>query len=134
AEYADKRTRLSAFGIELHSSWFQSLNPLFIITLAPVFAGLWVKMGERQPTTSRKFSYGLFFAGLSFLVMLIPATIAGPDTLVSPIWLVLSFFFVVVGELCLSPVGLLASSKLATKAYSAQNMRLWFLSNASAQA
>jgi len=134
AEYADKRTRLSAFGIKLHSSWFQSLNPLFIITLAPLFAGLWVKMGERQPTTSRKFSYGLFFAGLSFLVMIIPATIAGTDTLVSPIWLVLSFLFVVVGELCLSPVGLSATTKLAPKAFSAQTMSLWFLSNASAQA
>src|SRR5699024_8616512 len=47
AEYADKRTQLSAFGINLQSSWFQSLNPLFIITLSPLFAGLWLKMGER---------------------------------------------------------------------------------------
>src|SRR5699024_2893971 len=124
----------SAFGIELHSSWFQSLNPLFIITLAPLFAGLWVKMGERQPTTSRKFSYGLFFAGLSFLVMIIPASMGGADTLVSPIWLVLSFFLVVVGELLLSPVGLSATTKLAPQAFSAQTMSLWFLSNASAQA
>lgn len=134
AEYADKRTQLSVFGIELQSSWFQSLNPLFIITLAPLFAGLWVKMGDRQPTTSKKFSYGLFFAGLSFLVMIIPATLGGVGMLVSPIWLVLSFLFVVIGELCLSPVGLSATTKLAPQAFSAQTMSLWFLSNASAQA
>lgn len=134
AEYADKRTQLSAFGITLKSSWFQSLNPLFIITLAPVFAGLWMKMGERQPATPKKFSYGLLFAGFSFLVMIIPASIGGVDTLVSPIWLVMSFFLVVVGELLLSPVGLSATTQLAPKAFSAQTMSLWFLSNASAQA
>jgi len=134
AEYADKRTRLSAFGISLKSSWFQSLNPLFIITLAPIFAGLWMKMGNRQPSTPKKFSYGLLFAGLSFLVMIFPATMGGVDSLVSPIWLVLSFFLVVVGELLLSPVGLSATTQLAPKAFSAQTMSLWFLSNAAAQA
>lgn len=134
AEYADKRTQLDIWGITLKSSWFQSLDPMFIILLAPVFASLWVKMGERQPSTSRKFSFGLFFAGLSFLVMIIPATMYGTDTLVSPIWLVLSFFLVVLGELCLSPVGLSATTKLAPAAFSAQTMSLWFLSNASAQA
>ncbi|TQS71000.1 peptide MFS transporter [Ornithinibacillus gellani] len=134
AEYADKRTALHIFGFKLESSWFQSLNPLFIIALAPLFAGLWVKLGDRQPTTTRKFSFGLVFAGLSFLVMIIPSVLNGTETLVSPIWLVLSFFLVVVGELCLSPVGLSATTKLAPAAFSAQTMSLWFLSNASAQA
>nr|WP_026682493.1 peptide MFS transporter [Priestia megaterium] len=134
AEYADKRTDLSFLGIELQSSWFQSLNPLFIVVLAPFFAGLWVKMGERQPSTSKKFSLGLLFAGLSFLVMIIPASINGTESLVSPVWLVLSFLLVVIGELCLSPVGLSATTKLAPEAFSAQTMSLWFLSNASAQA
>ncbi|MFD1174654.1 peptide MFS transporter [Oceanobacillus sp. M65] len=134
AEYADKRTELSLFGLELHSSWFQSLNPLFIVMLAPIFANIWVKMGERQPTTTKKFSYGLVFAGLSFLVMIVPAAMNGTETLVNPIWLVLSFLLVVIGELCLSPVGLSATTKLAPEAFSAQTMSLWFLSNASAQA
>lgn len=134
AEYADKRTQLSIWGINLKSSWFQSLNPLYIIVLAPVFAGLWIKMGDRQPSTSRKFSFGLLFAGLSFLIMIIPAVMNGTETLVSPIWLVLSFLLVTVGELCLSPVGLSATTKLAPVAFSAQTMSLWFLSNASAQA
>lgn len=84
--------------------------------------------------TQKKFSLGLIFAGLSFLIMIIPAIYAGPDALVSPIWLVLSFLIVVFGELCLSPVGLAATTRMAPAAFSAQTMSLWFLSNASAQA
>ncbi|UQD51164.1 MFS transporter [Bacillus methanolicus] len=134
ATYADKRTQLHFAGLEIQSSWFQSLNPLFIIFLAPVFAWIWVKMGKRQPTTTQKFAFGLLFAGLSFLVMIIPAYVNGTETLVNPLWLVLSFFLVVLGELCLSPVGLSTTTKLAPAAFSAQTMSLWFLSSASAQA
>ncbi|KKB39811.1 peptide MFS transporter [Bacillus thermotolerans] len=134
ARYADERTQLQFAGIEIQSSWFQSLNPLFIVFLAPVFAWLWIKLGNRQPSTPKKFSLGLFFAGLSFLVMIIPAYMNGTETLVNPMWLVLSFFLVVLGELCLSPVGLSATTKLAPAAFTAQTMSLWFLTNASAQA
>ncbi|KZR57065.1 peptide MFS transporter [Pseudobacillus badius] len=134
ARYADERTQLSFAGMELQSSWFQSLNPLFIVAFAPVFAWLWVKLGNRQPTTPRKFSFGLLFAGLSFIVMIIPAYVNGTESLVHPMWLVLSFFLVVIGELCLSPVGLSATTKLAPSAFTAQTMSLWFLTNASAQA
>lgn len=118
----------------LASSWFQSLNPIFIVLLSPVFAWLWVRLGKKQPSTPIKFSLGLLFAGLSFIIMIIPAYMSGPNTLVSPLWLVLSFFLVVIGELCLSPVGLSATTKLAPAAFSAQTMSLWFLSNAMAQA
>ncbi|MDQ0205733.1 peptide MFS transporter [Alkalicoccobacillus murimartini] len=134
ANYADKRTQLSFAGIELSPAWFQSMNPLFIIMLAPVFAWLWVKLGARQPSIPKKFSIGLLFAGLSFLVMLFPAYLSGGSGLVNPLWLVLSYFIVVLGELCLSPVGLSATTKLAPAAFSAQTMSLWFLSNAAGQA
>ncbi|MDA1477873.1 peptide MFS transporter [Bacillus changyiensis] len=134
ATYADKRTHLEFLGFELQSSWFQSLNPLFIVVLAPVFAWLWMRLGKRQPSTPTKFSLGLMLAGLSFIVMIFPAYINGTDSLANPMWLVLSFFIVVLGELCLSPVGLSATTKLAPAAFSAQTMSLWFLSNASAQA
>lgn len=134
ATYADKRTQLSYAGLELQSSWFQSLNPLFIIFLAPIFAWFWVKLGKRQPSTPSKFAFGLIFGGLSFLVMIIPAYVNGTESLVSPLWLVLSFFLVVIGELCLSPVGLSATTKLAPAAFSAQTMSLWFLTSAAAQA
>ncbi|NPC91512.1 peptide MFS transporter [Bacillus sp. WMMC1349] len=134
ATYADKRTNLNFLGFELQSSWFQSLNPLFIVMFAPVFAWLWMRLGKRQPSTPTKFSLGLMLAGLSFIVMIFPAYINGTDSLANPMWLVLSFFIVVLGELCLSPVGLSATTKLAPAAFSAQTMSLWFLSNASAQA
>jgi POT family proton-dependent oligopeptide transporter len=134
ASYADTRTQLNFAGIKISPAWFQSLNPLFIITLAPVFAWLWVKLGKREPTIPQKFSLALLFAGLSFIVILLPAYFGGTDSMVNPLWLVLSYFIVVLGELCLSPVGLSATTKLAPAAFSAQTMSLWFLSSAAAQA
>jgi proton-dependent oligopeptide transporter, POT family len=133
ALYADTRTNLNVMGFEISPAWFQSFNPLFIITLAPFFAWLWVRLGDRQPSIPQKFSLGLLFAGLSFIVILLPGYFGGSDTLVSPLWLILSIFMVVLGELCLSPVGLSATTKLAPAAFSAQTMSLWFLSNAAAQ-
>lgn len=134
ALYADKRTNLDFLGIHISPAWFQSLNPLFIIVFAPVFAWLWVKLGDRQPSIPHKFSLGLLFAGISFIVILVPGLMGGTDTLVSPIWLALSIFTLVLGELCISPVGLSATTKLAPAAFTAQTMSLWFLSNAAAQA
>ncbi|WP_053365928.1 peptide MFS transporter [Bacillus sp. FJAT-27245] len=134
ASYADKRTQLNFAGFEIPPAWFQSLNPLFIITLAPVFAWMWIKLGKRQPSIPQKFSLALLLAGLSFLVILLPGYLGGTETLVNPMWLVLSYLIVVLGELCLSPVGLSATTKLAPAAFSAQTMSLWFLSSAAAQA
>jgi POT family proton-dependent oligopeptide transporter len=134
ALYADTRTNLNIFGYQISPAFFQSFNPLFIITMAPIFAWLWVKLGDRQPNIPQKFSLGLLFAGLSFIVILLPGYFGGTDTLVNPLWLILSIFIVVLGELCLSPVGLSATTKLAPAAFSAQTMSLWFLSNAAAQA
>ncbi|WP_438311951.1 peptide MFS transporter [Sporosarcina sp. FA9] len=133
ALYADTRTNLNIMGMQISPAWFQSVNPLFIIVLAPMFAWMWVKLGDRQPSIPRKFSLGLLFAGLSFIVILIPGYFGDANTLVSPFWLILSIFVVVLGELLLSPVGLSATTKLAPAAFSAQTMSLWFLSNAAAQ-
>lgn len=134
ANYADKRTQLDFAGIHISPAWFQSLNPLFIIVFAPIFAWMWIKLGKRQPTIPQKFSLALLFSGLSFIVILLPAYFGGTDSLVNPLWLVLSYFICVIGELLLSPVGLSATTKLAPAAFSAQTMSLWFLSNAAAQA
>jgi POT family proton-dependent oligopeptide transporter len=134
ANFADKRTQLDFAGMHISPAWFQSLNPLFIIVFAPIVGALWVKLNDRQPTIPQKFSFGLLFAGLSFLVILLPAYFGGEHALVNPLWLVLSYFIFVIGELCLSPVGLSATTKLAPAAFSAQMMSLWFLSNSAAQA
>ncbi|GHI00184.1 peptide MFS transporter [Neobacillus kokaensis] len=134
ANYADTRTQLNFAGMTISPAWFQSLNPLFIIILAPVFAMLWVRLGKYEPSIPQKFSLGLLFSGLSFLIILLPAYLGGSNSLVNPLWLVLSYFVCVLGELCLSPVGLSATTKLAPQAFAAQTMSLWFLSNAAAQA
>ncbi|WP_054707575.1 peptide MFS transporter [Bacillus sp. JCM 19041] len=132
ALYAAERTQLSLGSFTLQASWFQSLNPLFIIALAPIFAWLWLKLGSKQPGTPIKYGIGIIFAGASFLIMVIPAMMGG--TQVSPLWLVFSFFLCVIGELLISPVGLSITTKLAPKAFSAQMMSMWFLTNACAQA
>src|SRR5213078_5054247 len=64
--FADRLTQTTIFGWAYPSSWFQSVQPIFVILLAPVFAGLWQKMGDRQPSSPGKFFYGLLFAGLAF--------------------------------------------------------------------
>jgi POT family proton-dependent oligopeptide transporter len=106
------------------ASWFQFVQPLFVIILAPIFAWLWIRMGRREPSSPSKFSWGLLFVGLSFLVLVPPANHSG----VSPNWLNLSYFLSVVGEMCLSPVGLSAMTKLAPARAGGFVMGLWFLS------
>ncbi|MGX7418758.1 peptide MFS transporter [Carnobacterium gallinarum] len=134
AIYADERTNLNFMGLHLIPSWFQSLNPLFVVLMSTMFAWLWTKLGDRQPSTTIKFSIGIVFAGLSFVVLVIPAMLNGTEALVSPMWLVLSFFLVIIGEMCLSPVGLSATTKLAPRAFQSQMMSMWFLGDAAAQA
>lgn len=138
ALFADNQTRLyfDIFGSRIHfpSSFFQSINPLFIMLYVPFFAWLWGKMGEKQPSSSKKFAYGLFAAGLSFLWMMLPGMLFGADAKVSPLWLIVSWAIVIVGEMLISPIGLSVTTKLAPKAFQAQMMSIWFLSDAVAQA
>lgn len=137
ALFAAERTQLDLkplLGIDykIPAAFFQSLNPMFIVLLAPVLSALWVKLGKRNPTTPFKFTLGILFAGLSFLVMIVPLTQSGTQ-LINPLWLVLSFLLCVIGELCLSPTGSSVSVKLAPVAFNSQMLSLWFLSNATAQ-
>jgi POT family proton-dependent oligopeptide transporter len=133
ATFADQRTDLSAFGFRIPPEWFQSINPLAIVLLAPVFVAVWTRLGDRAPSTPRKFSFGLMLAGLSYLFMMAPGLINGTSVLASPLWLVGSFVIVIIGELFLSPVGLSATTRLAPAAFASQMMSLWFLSDAAAQ-
>ncbi|MBA3657835.1 MAG: peptide MFS transporter [Gemmatimonadaceae bacterium] len=122
-------------GFEIPATWFQSVNSLFIILLAPAFAALWVKMAGRGGDFSSpaKFALGLFLAGLGFLVMIFAANLvfqSGGTIKVSPWWLVASYFFQTLGELSLSPVGLSSMTKLAPRKYVGQMMGIWFLASA----
>ncbi len=117
---------------EVPAAWFQSLNPFFIITLAPVLAALWVKLGKRNPNSPVKFALALFFLALGFLCMIGAVMEQGGDTTVktSMLWLVGAFFFHTLGELCLSPIGLSMVTKLAPLRLASLMMGAWFGFNA----
>ena len=125
ATFAAERVDTSWFP----ASWFQSLNPLFIMLYTPFFAWLWVKWTKNQPSSPMKFAIGLMFAGASFLLMALPGTLFGTAGKVSPLWLVGSWALVIIGEMLISPVGLSVTTKLAPKAFMSQMMSMWFLAS-----
>lgn len=125
--FAEKSTSTDLLGITFPASWFQSVNPLWVMALAPVLAALWVKLGSRNPTTTTKFSIGLIGVGASFGVMMLAMAAASGDTKVSPLWLIVVYLIQTVAELCLSPVGLSVTTKLAPAKYASQLMGVWFL-------
>ncbi|GAA3206527.1 peptide MFS transporter [Actinocorallia longicatena] len=127
--FAATETDLSIFGWEMPSSWTQNINPIFIIVLAPVFAGIWTRAGTRV-STPFKFAIGLTMAGLSFVAMSVAASVAEGGTKVSILWLVLVYLIQTIGELCLSPVGLSVTTRLAPAAFSSQMLGVWFLATA----
>ena len=129
ALFGDKLTRTEVFGYKFPSAWFQSVNSLFVMTLAPLFALLWVKLGNRQPSSPTKFVIGLVFLGLSFLLM-VPVARMTVEGKVSPFWIVGLFFLQTLGELCLSPVGLSTMTKLAPPKFLGLVMGIWFLAAA----
>lgn len=126
--FAKRNTDLSLMGFEFPASWFQSLNAGFIICFAAAFAWLWVRMGDRQPSSVMKFALSLFFATGTFVVMMGAASRAGADGRVSPMWLVATYLLQTFGELLLSPVGLSAMTKLAPERVAGLMMGVWFLS------
>ncbi|SDC60754.1 peptide MFS transporter [Actinokineospora iranica] len=127
AIYAEQRVDLDLFGFAVPPSWFTSVEPLFVVLLAPVFAALWVRLGARQPSTPVKFALGIAGMGVAFLVMALLGFIRG-EHVVAPPLLVLVLVIFVLGEMCLSPVGLSVSTKLAPRAYGAQMVALFYLS------
>jgi POT family proton-dependent oligopeptide transporter len=125
--FADRSTRNQLLGYGFPSSWFQSVNAFFLVTFAPVFAWLWIRLGSRQPSSPAKFSIGLMCAGLGFLVLVPPAQTAQTGSLVSPLWLLSTYLLHTWGELCLSPVGLSSMTKLAPTRIVSLMMGVWFL-------
>ncbi len=126
ALFADQLTRTEVAGFAFPSAWFQSLNALFVILLAPLFAALWLRMGHRQPSSPVKFALGLTFLALSFALM-VPAAQLTVTGKVSPLWLVGLFFLQTVGEMLLSPVGLSTMTKLAPVRAVGLVLGIWFL-------
>ncbi|HEV7920688.1 MAG TPA: peptide MFS transporter [Thermoanaerobaculia bacterium] len=127
--FAERYTRLHMFGLDVPASTLQAIQPMFVILLSPIFAVLWMSLGNHEPSSPTKFSYGLFLVGLGML-LLVPAarTAQTMGVKVSPWWLVGVYFLHTMGELCLSPVGLSVVTKLAPQRFAGSMMGIWFLS------
>ena len=130
--FADRDTSNVLLGWNFPSTWYQSLNSLFIISLAPVFAWFWVWSARRgaEPSSPAKFGWGLVLVGAGFAVLVGGAVLAERGVMVSPMWLVVVYFLHTCGELSLSPVGLSAMSKLAPVRIGGLIMGVWFLASA----
>jgi POT family proton-dependent oligopeptide transporter len=137
--YTDKYINREAFGTVIPTTFFQSVNPLFIVLLAPVFAWFWNSSMGKKLTTPIKMSLGMILLGVGFLFMLIATgevvTEGSGDSEVvvekaALVWLVFTYFFHTIGELCLSPVGLSVVTKLAPIRLASLLMGVWMLSSA----
>lgn len=130
--FADRYTQLDFSWFSIPSTWFQSVNSVFIIMFAPVFAWLWVALAKRnlQPSTPAKFGFGLLLLAGGFLVMVGAATIVADGDKAMPTWLIMTYLLHTFGELALSPVGLSVTTKLAPRRFVGQMMGMWFLASA----
>lgn len=124
AVYSDERLDRNLFGWEMPASWVQSINPIFIILFAGVFAAMWTKLGNRQPSTPLKFALSLFVIGAAYLIFIPMESLEKTPLLVLVGILLLCTF----AELLLSPIGLSVATKLAPEAFRTQMMALFYLS------
>src|SRR4051812_10593895 len=126
--FAERYTQRN-LGFLVPTSWFQSLGPIFVISLAPVMGGLWLNLGRRNlaPSTPLKFGAGLILLALGFLVMAGAAVFVARGQKVWPTWLITTYLLHTFGELCVSPVGLSSMTKLAPRKLVGQMMGAWFL-------
>jgi POT family proton-dependent oligopeptide transporter len=119
-------------GWEMPTGWLQNINPIFIVIFAPIFGWLWTWLAQRKanPSIPVKFALGLLGLAAGFFVLAWGATNATEAAKVSATWLVVTYFFHTVGELCLSPVGLSSMTKLAPAGRVGQMMGVWFIAAA----
>ncbi|HMQ08781.1 MAG TPA: MFS transporter, partial [Saprospiraceae bacterium] len=120
---------------EIKASWFLSLNALFIILFAPVFAYLWYQLAKKkmEPSTPVKFAIGILLAGIGFGALVLGIHFVDDFGKVAPLWLVLAYFLHTSGELALSPVGLSAVTKLSVPRIVGFMMGVWFLATAASE-
>jgi len=126
----DKTDRVISFlAFEVPTGWFQSLNPIYIVLLAPLFAAMWVRLGPKNPSTPIKMVFGLILTSIGFLFMVGAVYDQQANGLASIWWLVLAYLFHTMGELCISPVGLSLVTKLSPLRLASLMMGVWFLIN-----
>ena len=115
---------------EVPASWFQSLNSMFVIALAPLFAWFWMKLGKRDPSSPTKMAIGLMLLALGYLWIALGVKDVMPGVRVSMIWLTGMYLLHTFGELCLSPIGLSLVNKLSPLKFASLLMAVWFTANA----
>ncbi len=130
--YADTKVDRLLFGWEVPTTWFQSLNPFFVVMLSPIFAAIWLRLGrvDKEPSTPIKFALALVFVAAGFVLMVAAAKQSDSGAKANLWWLVGAYLFHSMGELCLSPVGLSMVTKLAPLRLGSLMMGVWFFSNA----
>lgn len=126
--FAEYQTNRSFLGHTIPTGYFQSLNPLFIIILAPIMSTLWewLRAKDKEPTSVEKFCMALLLMSVSYVIMIFGGLYA-ETSLVSPLWLIIAYFVMTISELCLSPIGLSLVSKLAPEKFLSLTMGCWFL-------
>ena len=129
--YAEEKIDRMLGSFEIPAGWFQSVNPFFIVTLGPIFAALWEWLGARRknPASPVKMFWGLALTGLGFLLMVGATYQQAGGGKANMAWLILALMFHTMGELCISPVGLSMTTKLAPLRVASLIMGVWFLTN-----
>ena len=132
--FADRQTDRGLFGWTVPASWFQSINAVAIVLFAPIFAWIWGRLDRAglNPSTPVKMSLGFFLMGIGYLVIAFGVHGVDPTTKVSMMWLASLYLLHTFGELCLSPIGLSAVSKLSPPRFASLMMGVWYLSSAAA--
>jgi len=132
--FADRQTNRDLLGWTIPASFFQSINAVAIVLFAPVFAWLWSKLAARNldPSTPVKMSFGFVLMGLGYLVIAFGVKDVDPAAKVSMMWLVSLYLLHTFGELCLSPIGLSAVSKLSPVKFASLMMGVWYLASSMA--
>lgn len=132
--FADKQTDRNILGWEMPASYFQSFNPIFIVTLAPLFALLWQSLGKHniEPASPVKQAIGLFLLAVGYAIIAFGVHGVDPTMKVSMVWLTLMYMVHTMGELCLSPIGLSMVNKLSPARFASLLMGVWFMSTAAA--
>ena len=128
--FAQENTNRNVGGFEIPTTWFQNINPIAIVTLAPLFSILWIKLAAKKlnPRTPVKFALAMFVGAVAFFIMTQASNQAEGGNLVSPMWLVLVYVLLTVGELMLSPIGLSMVTKLSPGKITSIMMGVWMAS------
>lgn len=132
--YTDEKVDRHLFGWEVPTTWFQSINPFFILLLGPPFAMMWTALGkrDRDPSTPMKMGLGMILLSLGFVFMLGASRQSAAQGKAALAWVVMAYLFHTMGELCLSPVGLSMVTRMAPARFASLLMGFWFLSSAAA--